>query len=115
VPEQVSNRAHSCAFTLKLDGEGVTNSVGMHSLIDPRLSRKAWKQVTHIALVDVATLQRAEDNGTAVNPPLPSYLEPVGKERRGSDIDAHDSTFIALAVLDDDHPGVKINVLRPQG
>jgi hypothetical protein len=115
VTEQVTYRGHSRPFTLELDGKGVAESVGVNSLFDLGFAREPREQMADVALIDLAALQGAEDGDTAVNAPLPSCLDPAGKERSRSDIDAHDSSFVALAVLDDDRPGVKINVFRPQG
>jgi hypothetical protein len=94
--EEVTYRRHSRSFTLQFDGERVAESVGVNSLIDLDFAREPWQQMAHVALIDVATLQGAEDRSTAVDPPLPAYLEPAGKERGRSDIDADDSTLSPL-------------------
>ena len=113
--EQVTYRGHGRPFTFELDGKGVTEAVSVNSLLDLRFAREPREQMADVALVDLATEQGAEDRCAPVDSSVPSYLEPAGKERGRSDIDADDSAFIALTVLDDERPGVKINVLQPQG
>lgn len=110
--EEVTYGRNGCSFTLELNGKRVTEAVSVNSLIDLRLAGQARQQMADVALVDFATEQGAEDRCAPVDSSLPSYLEPAGKERGSSNIDAHDPPFVALAVLHDERTRVEVEVFR---
>jgi hypothetical protein len=70
------------------------------------------QEVADVRLVHGAASERAEERTAVRAMQLPACVEPPGDDRGGPGVDADGAALAALPALDDERPGVGVEVLR---
>ncbi len=71
------------ALGYKLGGVGVAQALGVHALFDPRPSAETGEQATHVACVEPAAFERAEQRPPRPNPYGAALVEPALHQGEG--------------------------------
>ena len=89
----------------------MSQPVRVHPALDARLAREPGEQVPDVRLAHRSTGERAEEQGAPRDASLPAHLEPLADERDRACVDADDAALVALPVLDDERPRLRVEVL----
>src|SRR5579884_486685 len=100
------------SFALQLQIEAVTKCMGVQSLFDPCTSAKAWKQVSNVAGIDLASSECAEQRSTSLDLALRPKIKPTTRHLDRSGVKAEDSALVVLPMLNDERCLIQIDVLE---
>ena len=89
VPKSITDDIHWRALARKPSGVGVPKAMGMDAPFDTGLRRQTPEQVSHIALVDGAPVELAEERLTSpVMPERTTAIDPSREQCRGHGVKA---------------------------
>ncbi len=113
-PELPGDDADIDAFSPKLRGVGMPQTVGVDPLFDFGPGRETLEQPPYIGVRDIGAPQRAEDGDRAVEAEVATRVEPQPDYRRGALVESDRAGAVALAVQHTYGAGIEVEVLRIQ-